>query len=423
MIKVNEEGKAIKAVKALDPMEIRKDFPIFAHRIKGKPLIYLDNAATTQRPKQVIETVKKFYEEANANVHRGLYTLSYEATRLYEEAHKKAANFINAPSWREIIFTRNATEAINLVAYAWGMWSLKPGDEVLITIMEHHSNIIPWQLLKKHRDITLKFLDVDDQGRLKLEELPTLLSQKTKLVGVSHVSNVLGTINPVDRIVEEAQRVGALVLIDAAQSAPHMPIDVQELGCDFLVASGHKMLGPTGIGFLYAKESLLTQMEPFLGGGEMIETVTEDYATWNELPWKYEAGTPNIAGGIGLGAALDYLQELGMERIQEYEQRLLEYALDELARVPTITIYGPQKQEDRIGVISFNLEGIPPHDLAYILDEEGIAIRSGHNCAQPLLRRLNIDNAARLSLYIYNTKEEIDTFIMALEKAKKIFSA
>jgi len=405
----------------LDPQEIRRDFPIFARLIHGKPLVYLDNAATTQRPRQVIEAVKRFYEETNANVHRAVHTLSHEATVAYEEAHKKVARFINARSWREIIFTRNATEAINLVAYGWGLWTLKEGDEIVLTIMEHHSNLVPWFMLRERLGVALKFVDVDEHGRLRLDQLRGALTSKTKLVGIIHASNVLGTINPAGEIAEEAHRVGALVLVDAAQSVPHFPIDVRRLDCDFLAASGHKMLGPTGTGFLYAKRELLEDMEPFLRGGDMISTVTLEGAEWNELPWKYEAGTPNIAGGIGLGAAVQYLSALGMEAVYRHERRLLEYALEKLLKIEGALVYGPHDFEDRLGVISFNVEGLHPHDLAGVLDEEGIAVRSGHHCAQPLMKRLGMDNTARASFYIYNTEDDVDRLIEGIERAKRLF--
>jgi cysteine desulfurase/selenocysteine lyase len=412
-----------QAPAALDPEQIRCDFPIFKRQIHGKPLIYLDNAMTTQRPRQVIETLKVFYEQHNANIHRAVHTLSHEATIAYEEAHKKVARFINARSWREIIFTRNATEAINLVAYGWGLWNLEQGDEVVLTIMEHHSDIVPWQMLREHNGIVLKFIDVDDHGRLKLDELRKTLSGRTKLVGMIHASNVLGTVNPIEAIISEAKKVGALTLVDAAQSAPHMPIAVQALDCDFLAASGHKMLGPTGTGFLYGRRELLETMNPFLRGGDMISTVTLEGATWNELPWKYEAGTPSIADGIALGSAIDYLAQLGLENVFHHEQRLLKYALDKLLALPGIQIYGPHETHDRVGVISFNVQGIHPHDLAGVLDGEGIAIRSGHHCAQPLMARLGMDNTARASFYIYNTEAEIDCMIEGIQKAKKIFRA
>jgi cysteine desulfurase/selenocysteine lyase len=404
---------------SIDPYEIRKDFPIFERRIHGKPLVYLDNAATTQKPRRVIETEKKFYEETNANIHRAVHTLSYESTKLYEEAHKKVARFIGAKSWREVVLTRNATESINLVAYGWGLRNLKEGDEVLITVMEHHSNIVPWQMLREQRGVTLKFLDVDDGGRLDLDELPRLLTERTKLVGIIHASNVLGIVNPVRDVIAEAKKLGALVLVDAAQSAPHIPIDVSALDCDFLAASGHKMLGPTGIGFLYGRRELLDNMSPFIFGGDMIETVTLEKSTWNELPWKYEAGTPNIAGGIGLGAALDYLDNVGMASVISHEQELLNYTLESLSDLPGIELYG--SSEERVGVITFNIKGIHPHDVAGILDEEGIAVRSGHHCAQPLMRRLGIENAVRVSLYIYNTEEDIDRLTSTLHKITRVF--
>ncbi len=406
----------------LNPYEIRKDFPILERKIRGKPLIYLDNAATTQKPNSVIEAEKRFYEETNANIHRAVHTLSYESTVLYENAHKKVADFIGAKSWREIVFTRNATESINLVAYGWGLHNLKEGDEILITVMEHHSDIVPWQMLRDSKGIEIRFLDVDDDGNLRLDELPKLLSERTKLVGIIHASNVLGLINPIEEIVREAKKVGALVLVDAAQSVPHFPIDVSKLGCDFLVASGHKMLAPAGTGFLYGRRELLENMQPFLYGGDMIETVTLEKATWNELPWKYEAGTPNIAGAIGLAAAVDYLARLGMKKIIAHEGELLNYAFEVLSDFPWIEIYGPKyKDLERVGVISFNIKGVHPHDVAGILDEEGIAVRSGHHCAQPLMRRLSIENAVRVSFYLYNTKQEIDKLIAVLRDTNRLF--
>ncbi len=400
--------------------DIRKDFPIFKRKIGGKPLIYLDNAATTQKPRHVLEAERTFYESVYANIHRAVHTLSHESTVEYENAHKRVANFIGAKSWREIIFTRNATEAINLVAYAWGLHTLQNGDEIVTTIMEHHSNIVPWQMLKELKGIKLKFLDVDDQGRLRVEDLPKLISESTKLVTVVHASNVLGVVNSIKEFVYEAKKVGALVLVDAAQSVPHLPVDVSELGCDFLVASGHKMLGPTGIGFLYGRRELLEQMQPYNYGGDMIETVTIDKSTWNELPWKYEAGTPNIAGAIGLGAAIDYLDRIGFEEIQNYEKSLTIYTLERLMELPWIELYGPNDL-GRLGVFTFNIRDIHPHDISWILDGEGIAVRSGHHCAQPLMRRLNIDNAVRASLYLYNTRHEIDSLIEALIKAHNLF--
>jgi cysteine desulfurase/selenocysteine lyase len=401
---------------------IRDDFPIFSRLINGKRLIYFDSAATTQRPIQVISAIRDYYENKNANIHRAVHTLSYEATVLYENAHKKVAKFINARSMREIVFTRNATEAINLVAHAWGLWNLHEGDEVIVSLMEHHSNIVPWQMLRKQKGIILKFIPVSDHGNLILDEYRRMLSEKTKLVAITHCSNVLGTINPIKEIVNEAKARGAITLVDAAQSVPHLPVDVQDMGCDFLVASGHKMLGPTGTGFLYGREELLDKMEPFNYGGDMIEKVTTEFSTWNELPWKYEAGTPNISGGIGLGAAVDYLTGLGMENVLKHELDLTQYALGLLSEIKGIKIYGNKDTKNRLGVISFNIEGIHPHDIAGFLDEEGIAVRSGHHCAQPLMTRLGMDNAVRISFYIYNTKEEIDKFISTLKRIQRALS-
>jgi cysteine desulfurase/selenocysteine lyase len=414
--------KLIKSSGAFDPLLIKNDFPIFKRRVHGKPLIYLDNAATTQKPQSVIHTIDNYYRRHNSNIHRGVHTLSYESTVMYEDAHKKVADFIGARDWRNIIFTRNATEAINLLAYGWGLHNLKKGDEVLITIMEHHSNIVPWQMLRDLKGIKINVLGIDDKGDLLLDELPALLTERTKLVSVIHASNVLGTVNPINYIIQEAKKVGALVLIDAAQSIPHMPIDVNDLGCDFLVASGHKMMGPTGIGFIYGRQELLEDMEPFMYGGDMIEKVTLEKSTWNELPWKYEAGTPNIAGGIGLGAAVDYIQNIGLTNIYHHEQEILRYALEKMSEFDWINIYGHKSDSQSVGVISFNVEGVHPHDVAGMLDEEGIAVRSGHHCAQPLMHELSMDFTARVSFYVYNTKEEIDLCIQTLRKVKKLFT-
>ncbi len=410
-----------KVVSSLDVSAIRKDFPIFARRIHGRPIVYLDNAATTQRPQCVIEAVAQFYRTSNANIHRAVHTLSYEATVAYEEAHRKVARFIGARSWREIVFVRNATEAINLVAYAWGLWHLREGDEIVLTIMEHHSNIVPWQFLRRYRGVRLHFVDVDDTGRLRLDQYYTLLERpRVRLAAFTMASNVLGTVNPVEDMVRAAREREIVTLVDAAQGAPHLPINVQALGVDFLVVSGHKMLGPTGIGFLYAREERLEQMEPFLYGGDMIATVTVEGATWNELPWKYEAGTPNIAGGIGLGAAVDYLTAIGMDAVYAHERALLHYALERLKTVPGICLYGPE-EGPRLGVISFTFEKAHPHDVAHILDEHGVAVRSGHHCAQPLMRRLGMDNTVRASLYIYNDRDDIDTLVDALMRVVRIF--
>jgi cysteine desulfurase/selenocysteine lyase len=403
-----------------DPLKAKEDFPIFKRLIHGRPLVYLDSAATAQRPELVINAVREFYEKHNSNIHRAVHTLSYEATLMYEAAHKKVARFIGARSWREIIFTRNATEAINLVVYAWAARTLKPGDEVLLSVMEHHSNLVPWQMLRDTNGAVLKFIDLDGEGNLRLDELTKLLTERTKVVGIVHASNVLGVVNPVKDIIGEARRVGAKVLVDAAQSLPHLPINVIDLDCDFLVGSGHKMLGPTGTGFLYAREEILREMSPFLYGGDMIETVTLEGSTWNDLPWKFEAGTPNIAGGVGLGAAVDYLSRFSMERLYEHEKELLSYALERFSDLPWVKIYGPRDSE-RVGVVSFNIEGVHPHDVAGVLDEDGIAVRSGHHCAQPLMKRLGMEGAVRASFYLYNTREDIDKLVAGVIRAREIF--
>jgi len=400
--------------------EVRKDFPILERKVHGKPLVYLDNAATTQKPRSVIQALCDYYERSNANVHRGIHTLGEEATAMYEGARAKVARFINAPSERCIVWVKNASEAINLVAYAWGKRSLRPGDEILISPMEHHSNLIPWQAVARDTGASLRYFPMTEEGRLDLGRLDEMLTRRTKIVAVTHASNVLGTINPVDEIARAAHAVGSLVLVDGAQSAPHMPVDVQALDCDFFAFSGHKMCGPTGIGVLYGKAEVLEAMEPFLYGGEMISSVTYEEATWHEIPWKFEAGTPNIAGAVGLGAAVDYLQSIGMEEIRAHEESLVRYALEVLQGLKDVTIYGPL--DERAGLVAFNYAGIHPHDLATALDLEGVAIRAGHHCAQPLMRRLDVPATARASFYLYNTKEEIDALARALEKAKEFFT-
>jgi len=404
----------------LDPEVIKRDFPIFKRRIYGKPLIYLDNAATTQRPRQVIEAIREFYENYNANVHRGVYRLSIEATEAYENARAKVAKFINAED-SEIVFTRNATEALNLVAYSWGLQNLKRGDRILLTEMEHHSNIVPWQLIAKHTGAVIDYIPFNEEGLLVEEEKDRLLSLGPKIVSITHASNVLGTINDVKEIVEKAHKVGAIVVVDAAQSVPHMPVDVKEIGCDFLAFSGHKALGPLGVGVLYGKRDLLKEMNPFLGGGDMISRVWLSGAEWNELPWKFEAGTSSVADVIGLGAAIDYLNSIGMDRVRAHEVKLTGYALKRLSEVPDIKIYGPRDLDGRCAVVSFNLADIHPHDLAAILDEEGIAIRAGHHCAQPLLNKLGVAATARASFYIYNSESDIDALVEGLYKARRIF--
>jgi cysteine desulfurase / selenocysteine lyase len=414
-------SNVLKNISGLDPYKIRNDFPILHRNINGKPLVYFDNAATTQKPKQVIECLKNYYQNTNSNIHRGVHTLSYESTVEYENAHKKVAELIGSGNWQEIIFTRNATESLNLIAYSWGLNNLDKGDEVLISIMEHHSNIVPWQMIARTKGINLRFIDVNDDGFLDLEDFYKKLNEKTKVVSLIHASNVLGVINPIDDISKKVKEYGALFIVDAAQSIPHLEIDVKKLGCDFLVASGHKMLGPTGIGFLYGRREILEDMQPFMYGGDMISTVSKESSTWNELPWKFEAGTPNIADAIALSCSIDYLREIGFFYISKHEQELLKYAIDILNDFQWIRQYTPTKGE-KVGVLSFNLVGVHPHDAAGILDEDGIAVRSGHHCTQPLMKRLNIELALRASFYIYNTFEEIDKFVKSLVRAHKIFS-
>ncbi|MDO8581319.1 MAG: cysteine desulfurase [bacterium] len=408
--------------------KLRNDFPILKRKIHGKSLVYLDNAATTQKPRQVIDAVSRYYAQTNANIHRGIHTLAEEATEAYEGARKKIADFIGAKDPAEIIFVRNATEGINLVARSFVAPRLlfERSRELLLTEMEHHSNLVPWHVLQSKVEspkskVLLKFIPVKKNGTLDYSKLDTLITKKTALVSVTHASNVLGTINNIPRIVKAAHAKGVPVLVDAAQSAPHMPIDVQKLGCDFLVLSGHKMLGPTGIGVLWGRRELLEAMPPFLGGGDMIRSVRYDGFEPNDLPWKFEAGTPNIAGAIGLGAAVDYLQKISMQNIRAHEMVLTKYALKNMQKISGLTIYGPQDSKKQTGVISFNLHGIHAHDLASICDREGVAIRSGHHCAEPLVRKFGQNAMARVSFYLYNTKKEIDIFIDALKKAKEIF--
>jgi cysteine desulfurase/selenocysteine lyase len=390
--------------------------------VNGKPLIYFDNAATSQKPTSVIEAISRYYSEYNANIHRGIHKLAEEATLAHEEARENVAKFINSNHTEEIIFTRNATEAINLVAYTWGRANIVADDKIVLTIMEHHSNVVPWQLLAQERNAKIEYINIDKEGYLAQDEMQEMIDDKTRLVCVTHASNVLGTINPVNEIAKNAHRHGALLLVDAAQSVPHMRVNVKEMDCDFMAFSGHKMLGPTGIGVLYGKSKHLQNMPPFLGGGEMIKEVHTTGAAWKDLPYKYEAGTPNIAGAIGLGAAIDYLRKIGMENVHEHEKEITDYALNKMDHVKGLVTYGPRDVNRRVGVISFNLGDIHAHDLASIMDEEGVAIRSGHHCAQPLMEYLDIPAASRASFYIYNTKEEVDTFITVLEKARKLFS-
>ena len=398
----------------IDFEAVRKDFPIF-EETEGHSLIYLDSAATTQRPSSVIEAVSRFYRENNANVHRGFYKLSTSATEAYEEARRKVANMLGVRS-QEVIFTKSATEALNLLAYSLGEIKVGPGDEILVTEMEHHANLIPWQLLARRKEAQLVPVGITPEGKLDLQDLERKLSQRTRIVAVTHVSNVLGTINPIPHISTAAHKVKALVVVDAAQSVPHMPVKVSDLGADFVAFSGHKMLGPTGIGILWGKLELLDEMPPFLTGGEMMREVWIDHAIWNDVPYKFEAGTPPIAQAIGLSAAIEYLSGLGFTEVRRHEVELLSLTLKEFCKRDYIEVYGPKNPEERGGVIAFNLKGLYPHDVATLLDEKGIAIRAGHHCAQPLHRRLGIETSCRASFYVYNTAEEVKIFIAALDK-------
>jgi cysteine desulfurase / selenocysteine lyase len=400
--------------------KVRADFPILTQKVNDRPLVYLDSAATSQKPQVVIDALSDYYQRYNSNVHRGVHTLSGLATDAYEAARQKVARFVNAADEREIIYTRNATEAINLVAYSWGLGNLQTGDEVILTKMEHHSNLVPWQLVAQKTGAVLKFVDLSADEDFDLEHYKSLLSAKTKLVSVVHVSNTLGSVAPVKEIVALAHAQGAKVLIDACQSAPHMPLDVQDMDCDWLVASGHKMCAPTGIGFLYGKLAVMRSMQPFLGGGEMIADVFFDHSTYADLPHKFEAGTPSIGEAIALGAAIDYLTNIGMAEIHAYEQELSVYLYQQLAKIPQIRTYGPKSH--RAALAAFTAGEVHPHDLSTMLDQSGIAIRAGHHCTQPLHRELKAQSTARASLYFYNTKAEIDQFIVALQESIDFFA-
>ncbi len=404
----------------LDVARIRKDFPILSRSINGKPLVYLDSAATSQKPQQVIDAERRFYEQHNANVHRGVYELAAEATDLYEGARAKLAGFIGAPGPDTIVFNRGTTESVNLVAHGWGRKFLGEGDEILITQMEHHSNIIPWQFAAQATGATLRYIPVTDDGLLDLSQLESLLTERTKIFAVTGMSNVLGTLNPVRQLADAAHAVGAVILVDGAQLVPHAPVDVQALDCDFLTISGHKMLGPTASGGLYGKREILASMDPFLGGGEMISEVFEDHATWNEVPFKFEAGTMNIAQEVGLAAAIDYLEDLGMQNVRDAEEELTAYALERL-RDAGARIFGPLEASVHGGAISFAYQDVHPHDLAEILNAEGVSVRAGHHCAQLLMRRFNVPATTRASFSVYNTKPEVDALIEALGKAEDIF--
>jgi len=403
--------------------EIRKDFPILKRKVRdNKPLIYLDNASTTQKPNQVIDAITDYYRNHNANIHRAVYALAEEATEAYESTRDKIANFLNIKNREEIIFVRGTTEAINLVAYAWGRSHVQEGDIIVTTEYEHHSNIVPWQLLTQEKHAKLEYLLMDDNGELELDKLDELLATgKVKLVTFSLMSNVLGTITDVKTIIEKCKKAGVLTLVDGAQAVPHMKVDLEKLDCDFFAFSGHKMLGPTGIGALWVRKSVLETMNPFHGGGDMIREVHKYETTWNDLPYKFEAGTPNIADVIGFGKAIDYLQNIGMDNIREHEIELTKYAVEKLSQVKGLQIYGTKDISKRGGVISFNFSDVHPHDVAQIIDEEGIAVRSGHHCAQVLMERLNVAATSRASFYLYNTKEDIDALINSLHKVARLF--
>ncbi|ODG90410.1 cysteine desulfurase [Gottfriedia luciferensis] len=403
----------------MDVKAIREAFPILNQEVNGHPLVYLDSAATSQKPVQVIEAVANYYKEYNSNVHRGVHTLGTKATDAYEGARDKVRKFINASSIEEIIFTRGTTTAINTVAASYGRTNLKAGDEIVISYMEHHSNIIPWQQVAKTTGATLKYIPLEEDGSISVEQAKATINSNTKIVAIMYVSNVLGSINPVKEIAAIAHQNGAIMLVDGAQSTPHMKVDVQDLDCDFYAFSGHKMCAPTGIGVLYGKKHLLENMEPIEFGGEMIDFVDLQDSTWKELPWKFEGGTPIIAGAVGLGAAIDFLTEIGMDNIEKHEHEIANYALEQLSTVEGVTIYGPKH---RAGLVTFNVEDVHPHDVATVLDVEGIAVRAGHHCAQPLMRWLKVSATARASFYLYNTKEDVDAFVRGLVKTKEYFS-
>ena len=405
-----------------DPVMIRREFPTLEQAVNGRPLVYLDNAATSQKPKVVLDALRSYYEDDNSNVHRGIHELSRRATVAYEESRAKVASWVGANEPSENVWTRGTTEAINLVSSAWGLDNVGEGDEILISVLEHHSNIIPWQLLARRTGAVIKYIELDEQGRWILDELPHLLTDRTKIVAISHVSNALGTVNPVKRVAAAAHEVGALVLVDGAQGAVHMKVDVKDLGVDYYAFSGHKMCGPTGIGALWARRDLLDSMEPYQGGGEMIHFVGRDESSWATVPHKFEAGTPNIAGAIGMGAAIDFLSEVGMDAIAEHEHKLLGYALERMNKVDGICIYGPQSPDEHSALISFTLGDAHPHDISTILDSEGIAVRAGHHCAQLAMQHFGISATARASIYLYNTESDIDRLIEGLEQVRSIFA-
>ena len=404
----------------LDIDSIRKDFPFLEAENGENPLVYFDNASTTQKPIQVLNKLDQFYRKSNANVHRGVYRLSQRATDAYENARKKIAGFINAKDDRSIIFTRGTTESINLVAYAWAQQQLKPGDEILVTEMEHHSNLVPWQITAERTGAVLKYIPLNDDLELDLEKPEKYFTPKTKVFALIHKSNALGKLNPVQKLIRHAKTVGAITVVDGAQSVPHTAVDVQQLGCDFFAFSGHKMLGPTGVGILFGKPELLESMEPFQSGGEMIENVTMTHSTWNDITWKFEAGTPNIAQAVGLGKAIDFLQNISMKKVEEHIGELTEYGMKKLNEINGVRIYN--KKNIHGGIISFNVDGVHPHDLAQFLDQDNIAIRTGHHCTQPIMKKLGVSGTARISFYIYNTKEEIDKLCGCMKSTLNYFA-
>lgn len=405
----------------MNAAEIRMDFPILDQQINGHPLIYLDSAATSQKPRPVIEAVKRYYEHDNANVHRGVHTLGSRATEAYESAREKVARFIHAATAEQVVFTRGTTESINMIAYGYARPRLRAGDEIVLTPAEHHSNLIPWQQVARHTGAVLRYVPLQPDGTIRLEDVRATVTSATRLVAIAHVSNVLGTIHPIKEIAAIAHAVGAVLVIDGAQSVPHLPIDVKQLDCDFLAFSGHKMCGPTGIGVLYGKRHLLDEMEPTYFGGEMIDVVELHQATWKDTPWKFEGGTPIIAGAVGLGAAVDYLSGIGMDAIRDHDARITAYALERLSALPDVTIYGPATAANRGGLVTFNLGNIHSHDISTVLDSQGVAIRAGHHCAQPLMRWFGVAATARASFYLYNTEADIDALANALQSAKEFF--
>jgi cysteine desulfurase/selenocysteine lyase len=405
----------------MNPQIIKKDFPIFSRTFNGKPLIYLDSAATTQKPNSVIDAISRFYKESNANIHRGVYPLAQEATDLYEKTRDRVAQFINSPTSHNIIFTRNATESVNLVAHSWARKFLKAGDEILVTEMEHHANFVPWYLLSKERNIGLKAAPINPEGNIDVETFKKFLSPRVKLVAISAMSNVTGAIPPIKELIQLAKANGSHVLVDGAQSVPHLTTNIEDLNCDFFVFSAHKMLGPTGVGVLWVRPSVIETMDPFLGGGEMISTVSIENTTWADIPHKFEAGTPNFVDVGAFSASLDYLEKLGMENIRAHEKELTAYALEKLNQRNDLTLYGPKNLAERGGVISFNHKIVHAHDVGTILGEEGIAIRVGHHCAQPLMKALGVSSTARASFYIYNTKDDVDAFVKSLDQVSRVF--